>query len=101
MEKIYMEENHRQTKKKRGLDASVVLSFVVAVFAVCSLALYGVASNQNTGVSYAAPTGDSIVFSLDESESVTVSESADPSNNWRITVFYSEPDFTNPIFHNL
>ena len=98
MEKIYMEENHRQTKKKRGLDASVVLSFVVAIFAVCSLALYGVASNQNTGVSYAAPTGDSIVFSLDESESVTVSESADPSNNWRITVFYSEPDFTNPIF---
>ena len=101
MEKIYMEGNHRQTKKKRGLDSSVVLSFVVAIFAVCSLALYGVASNQNTGVSYAAPvTGDSFVFSYADGTPGFVAgmDSNDLSKSWQFTLYFSNSELTNPIF---
>lgn len=54
MEKIYMEESRRQSRKL--FDASVVLSFVVAVFAVFSLATFGIVTNQGTDtISYAAP----------------------------------------------
>ena len=52
MEKIYMEESKKQ--KKSVMNLSVALSFVVSVFAVFSLALYGIIMNQGTGISYAA-----------------------------------------------
>ena len=55
MEKIYMEESKRQ--KKSIMNLSVVLSFVVSIFAVFSLAMFGIVMNQGTGVSYAAPDG--------------------------------------------
>lgn len=57
MEKIYMEESKRQ--KKNVMNFSVVLSFVVAIFAVFSLAMAGIVMNQGTGISYAAVTADS------------------------------------------
>ena len=54
MEKIYMEEFKKQKRQK--FDFSVVLSFVVAVMAVFSLATFGIVTNQGTDtVSYAAP----------------------------------------------
>ena len=54
MEKIYMEECKKQ--KQKLFDVSVVLSFVVAVMAVFSLATFGIVTNQGTDtVSYAAP----------------------------------------------
>lgn len=60
MEKIYMEESKRQ--KKSVWNFSVVLSFAVAIFAVFSLAMFGIVSNQGTGVSYAAETGDNFTL---------------------------------------
>ena len=56
MEKIYMEESKRQ--KKSVMNLSVVLSFVVSIFAVFSLAMFGIVMNQGTGVSYAAEPGE-------------------------------------------
>ena len=60
MEKIYMEESKKQ--KKSSMNFSVVLSFVVAIFAVFSLGAFGIITNQGTGVSYAAVTGDSFTL---------------------------------------
>lgn len=51
MEKIYMEENKNNKKKKSVVDATVVLSFVVAIFAIVSLIAFGI--NE---VSYAEPS---------------------------------------------
>ena len=73
MEKIYMEESKKQ--KKSVMNFSVVLSFVVAIFAVFSLAMFGIVSNQGTGVSYAATLGDS--FTLTKGPDITV-YSGDP-----------------------
>lgn len=53
MEKIYMEESKKQ--KRSVMNLSVALSFVVSIFAIFSLAMYGIVMNQGTGVSYAAP----------------------------------------------
>ena len=55
-----MEEN-KDNKQKRGVvDFSVVLSFVVAIFAVISLAVFGIVSNQGTSISYAADEEESL-----------------------------------------
>lgn len=56
MEKIYMEESKKQ--RKSVMNASVALSFVVSIFAVFSLAMFGIVMNQGTGISYAAPNPD-------------------------------------------
>lgn len=64
MEKIYLEENKKQNKKRSVIDTSVVLSFVVAIFAVFSLAMAGLSMNQKSGVSYAAPTTSATGFTL-------------------------------------
>lgn len=59
MEKIYMEESQKQSSKKQSifnkkLSSSVVLSFMVAFFAIFSLIACGI-----TQISYAAPTDGS------------------------------------------
>ena len=54
MEKIYMNEN--KNKKHSVINTSVVLSFVVSLFAIFSLAVFGIVNAQGTAVSYAAPT---------------------------------------------
>lgn len=59
MEKIYMEDNNRRNRKP--FDFSIVLSFAVAIFAIFSIATYGVVSNQGMdAVSYAVPVSESI-----------------------------------------
>lgn len=52
-----MEENKNQKKRKSVIDSSVVLSFVVSIFAIVSLAMFGIVSNQDTDISYAVPQG--------------------------------------------
>ena len=54
MEKIYEEENN-QRQNRSVVDFSVVLSFVVSIFAIFSIATFGIASNQGGSISYAAP----------------------------------------------
>jgi len=62
MEKIYMEESRKQ--RSSLFDFSVVLSFIVAIFGIFSIALVGVVSTQKNGlISYAAPlTSDTFNF---------------------------------------
>lgn len=67
MEKIYMEENNNKNKReqrRQNLDFSVVLSFVVAIFAVVSIGAFAIASNQGNNVSYAAVTGDTFTMRM-------------------------------------
>lgn len=67
MEKIYMEENKKQKRGKQrqqNVDFSVVLSFVVAIFAIVSIGAFAIASNQGNNVSYAAPSGDTFSMVL-------------------------------------
>lgn len=59
-----MEENKKQRKKRSVIDTSVVLSFVVAIFAVFSLAMAGLSMNQKSGVSYALNYDDTEKFDL-------------------------------------
>ena len=72
MEKIYMEENKKQKRGKQrqqSVDFSVVLSFVVAIFAIVSIGAFAIASNQGNNVSYAAPTPDTfsmVMFNTDD-----------------------------------
>lgn len=56
MEKIYMEDSQQSRKSRSPFRLSVVLSFVVAFFAIFSLIACGVSQ-----VSYAAPTDGEIV----------------------------------------
>ena len=60
-----MEENKKQKKKRSVVDTSVVLSFVVAIFAVFSLAMAGLSMNQKSGVSYALNYDDTEHFQLE------------------------------------
>ena len=53
-----MEDNNDKRGKQSVINGSVVLSFVVAVFAIASIAVVGLSTFQNTGVSYAAPVQD-------------------------------------------
>lgn len=59
-----MEDNNQNKQQKNGLNASVVLSFVVAIFAIVSIAMGGISLLQNTGVSYAAPDAESFKFNM-------------------------------------
>ncbi len=64
MEKFYMQDlqekqNKKQSKIKKGLQKqvnfSVALSFVVAAFALFSIASFGIINGQKDTISYAAP----------------------------------------------
>ena len=90
MEKIYMNENKR---KKRIMNTSVVLSFVVSIFAIFSLAMFGIVSNQKTDVSYAAPPAGSFTFNL-----LNDIEGSDGTGNFNAPMYVANNDADNPIF---
>ena len=99
MEKIYMEDGRRN--KKRYIDGSVVLSFVVAIVAVFSLAMYGIASNQTTSISYAAsPTGESLNFYHDGTADFVLAKGTDSEGNaqFPVPLYFSNAERTNSIF---
>ena len=86
MEKIYMEDNNSR-KTRRGFDFSVVLSFTVAIFAIFSIATYGIFSFQGTSVSYAAPISDETQFTFMHANA----QDDSGSNADRIVSFYVSP----------
>ena len=109
MEKIYMEENKRQSRKI--VDFSVVLSFAVAFFAIISLATFGVVSNQGMdAVSYAAPigttTGNSFTFTLgknNESQTIKI-RSTGSGGYFLVPIYLVDNDVNKPVFcveHNV
>jgi len=69
MEKIYMNEN--KNKKHSVINTSVVLSFVVSLFAIFSLAVFGIVNNQGTAVSYAAIPYNTESFTFIEEDNGT------------------------------
>ena len=109
MEKIYMEESQQQGQKQRqqqkqqqGLYRfSIVLSFAVAFFAVFSLASFGIAVSQNTGVSYAAPvTSDEFTFYLGQFEGAPerIAGETPEGDVFNVPAYYSDANYANPIF---
>lgn len=65
MEKIYIEKDKKEKRRKK-LNTSIVLSFVVAFFAIATFATFGIVQNQGTILSYAAPAGDSFTLHIGE-----------------------------------
>ena len=111
MEKIYMEESQQQGQKQRqqqkqqqGLYRfSIVLSFAVAFFAVFSLASFGIAISQNTGISYAAPvTSDTFTFYFGQTTSGQnefITGSNDQTGEFfNVPTYYADAAGQDPIF---
>lgn len=97
MEKIYMEESQRQKKSKSVFNFSVLMSFVVAIFAIFSLAMFGITSNQATSISYAASvTGDSFYFYHVGTDSVLGTDGE--GNRFNVPLYYSDDSSTNSVF---
>lgn len=97
MEKIYMEESQRQKKSKSVFNFSVLMSFVVAIFAIFSLAMFGITSNQATSISYAAAvTGDSFYFYHEGTARVQGTDGE--GNSFFVPLYYSDDSATNPVF---
>lgn len=94
-----MEDNNQNKQQKNGLNASVVLSFVVAIFAIVSIAMGGISLLQNNGVSYAAPVTlpDSFTFNnLNGGDRVVGSSTSGGSFN--VPMYVADNDATNPVF---
>ena len=93
-----MEENNNKKGKKSVVNASVVLSFVVAIFAIFSIAVAGISMNQGSGVSYAAPTDlpDNFTFNLLEGGTDIVG--SDGTNNFSAPMYVANNDANNPVF---
>lgn len=101
MEKIYMEDN-KQRQKKKVVDFSVVLSFVVAIFAIVSLATFGVVSIQGNGITYAAPidiAGDEFNFYQQYHDGSPVFIRGISSNGvFNVPMYFADENLTLPIF---
>jgi hypothetical protein len=104
VEKIYekdqFEEQNFQYKKKSNLNGSVILSFVVAFFAVFSLIVCGF--NE---ISYAAPDNtfaEKINFYYYKRNGVEVEVMAEHNGNMILApLFFSDQAFTKPLFPSL
>lgn len=97
-----MEDNNEKKGKRGVVNASVVLSFAVAIFAIFSLAMAGLSMTQKTGVSYAAPTAlpNSFTFNLrDGGRDIygTDTNSTDQSF-FNVPMYVADNDNDNPIF---
>lgn len=101
-----MEENNNKKGKRGVVDTSVVLSFVVAIFAIFSLAMAGLSMNQKSGVSYAAPTElpNSFTFNLYDGGVEVEGRNASDGDLFVVELYVANNDLTNPIFcveHNV
>lgn len=99
-----MEENKNNKQKRGVVDFSVVLSFVVAIFAVISLAVFGIVSNQGTSISYAADEEESLpdefIFEVLERNGNPVQIKYSKGGSWEgYTVpMYVIRNTTKPVF---
>ena len=94
MEKIYIEESQKTKKKK--LNVSVVLSFIVAIFAVLSLVVAGFSQ-----ISYAAPDTSAVESFNFEAPSIGVSGFASDDNTGTAVyapLYFSDSALTKAVF---
>ena len=111
MEKIYMEENKNRNRSFGVVNFSVVLSFVVAFFAIISLATFGIVSNQGMdAVSYAAPTGTTtggsfqFTFGKDENNQDVDMVGSGSGGNFAVPIYLADGNINTPVFcveHNV
>ena len=103
MEKIYMEDSQQSRKSRSPFRLSVVLSFVVAFFAIFSLIACGVSQ-----VSYAAPTDGEIVddnfnFYVDEYKASvesysTINGTSVLARAYSVPLYYADSNTGRSIF---
>ena len=100
-----MEENKNRGRGFGVVNFSVVLSFVVAFFAIVSLATFGIVSNQGMdAVSYAAPTGtttgNSFTFSYKDADGnrMALVGYKDSTNTFEVPMYSVGGDPTKPVF---
>ena len=101
-----MEENNNKKGKRGIVDTSVVLSFVVAIFAVFSLAMAGISMIQNSGVSYAAPTTlpNEFAFNLLNGGDSVVGSNTSTTDIFNVPMYVADNNEDNSIFcveHNV
>lgn len=95
------EEKQGKQKKKnqrKGLyanvDFSVALSFIVAAFALFSIASFGIINNQNDSISYAAPTSDSFRLVIPDYSSENISGitgyTEDGTRGFNVPMYYAD-----------
>ena len=97
-----MEDNNEKKGKRGVVNASVVLSFAVAIFAIFSLAMAGLSMTQKTGVSYAAPTAlpNSFTFNLRDGGRDIYGTDANSTGQsfFNVPMYVADNDNDNPIF---
>ena len=97
-----MEDNNEKKGKRGVVNASVVLSFAVAIFAIFSLAMTGLSMTQKTGVSYAAPTAlpNSFTFNLrDGGRDIYGTDTNSTGQSFfNVPMYVADNDNDNPIF---
>lgn len=93
-----MEENNNKKGKKSVVNASVVLSFAVAIFAIFSIAMAGLSMNQKSGISYAAPTTLPDNFTFNILDGGTDIEGTDGVGNFNAPMYVANNDSNSPIF---
>ena len=93
-----MEENNNKKGKKSVVNASVILSFAVAIFAIFSIAMAGLSLNQKTGISYAAPTELPDNFTFNILDGGTDIEGTDGVGNFNAPMYVANNDVNSPIF---
>lgn len=93
-----MEENNNRKGKKSVVNTSVVLSFVVAIFAVFSIAMAGISMNQKSNVSYAAPTELPSTFTFNLLNGGDTVVGSGGTDTFTVPMYVADNDATNPIF---
>ena len=94
-----MEENNNKKGNKSVINGSVVLSFVVAIFAIFSIAMAGISMNQGSGISYAAPVElpDNFTFNLLDG-GTDIEGSTASSAHFNAPMYVANNDANNPVF---
>lgn len=100
MEKIYIEE---KSQVKKTSNFSIMLSFCIAIFAMFSIGVFGIANLQGNGISYAiSPTGDELTFHTWENGDLDVSVFARSTSNnsvfFNVPLYFSDTEHKNPVF---
>ncbi len=95
-----MEDNNEKKGKRGVVNASVVLSFAVAIFAIFSIAMAGLSMTQKSGVSYAAPTAlpNNFTFNLLNGGDHVASKDATSTKIFNVPMYVANNDDDNPIF---
>lgn len=93
MEKIYMDDNSSRSRRKNKFNASVVLSFAVAIFAVVSIA---VASISNVSYAVGEDLGTDFTF-YEKSGSAGYNAlvyASDQKLATKVSLLFADPSFT-------